>query len=176
MTTKKNIITAFFLAVAIVLPFFTGQIPQFGKMLSPMHFPVLLTGFICGWPYGIIIGFIAPLIRSLIFGMPALLTAIAMAFELATYGFVAGFMYRKVKKNNFMIYITLITSIIAGKIVWGIVRFALVQVVGLEFSLETFFYVGFIMGLPGIVLQLLLIPVLVRKLEKYNLVSLTKNI
>ena len=175
MTTKKNVITAFFLAVAIILPFFIGQIPQFGKMLSPMHLPILLTGFICGWPYGIIIGLIAPLLRSLIFGMPTLPTAIAMAFELATYGFVAGYMYSKVKNNIFMIYATLITSIIAGKIVWGIARFCLVQILGIKFSLSIFFYVGFIMGAPGIILQLLIIPLILTKLQKYNLISLDNN-
>lgn len=177
MTTKKNIITAFFLAVAMVLPFFTGQISQFGKMLSPMHLPILLTGFICGWPYGLILGAVSPILRSLIFGMPALIpTAIAMTFELATYGFVAGFMYKKVKKNIFMIYATLITSILAGKIVWGIARFCLVKMLGFDFSLEMFFYVGFIIGLPGIILQLLIIPTIVSKLQSYNLLRESKSV
>ncbi len=61
-------------------------------MLLPMHIPVLLCGLICGWKYGILVGFILPLLRHTIFGMPILFpTGIAMAFELATYGFVIGF-------------------------------------------------------------------------------------
>lgn len=85
----KNItLSAMFLGLAIVLPFLTGQIQVVGKMLLPMHLPVLLCGLICGWQYGAVIGFITPIMRSLIFGMPPLYpTALAMAFELAAYGF-----------------------------------------------------------------------------------------
>ena len=91
---KKLVLSAMFIAVGLVLPFFTGQIPQIGKMMLPMHLPVFLCGLICGWPYGLAVGFVTPLLRSMIFSMPVMYpAAIAMAFELATYGFVAGFLY-----------------------------------------------------------------------------------
>lgn len=81
-----------FVAIGVVLPFFTGQIPQIGNMLLPMHIPVLLCGLICGWQYGGMVGFILPLLRTMLFGMPVLYpTGIAMAFELAAYGLVIGF-------------------------------------------------------------------------------------
>ena len=96
MQIRRMVFAALCLALALVLPFLTGQIPQVGSALCPMHIPVLLCGFLCGWPWGLAVGFIAPLLRSVIFGMPPMVpAAVAMAFELATYGAVAGFLYRK---------------------------------------------------------------------------------
>ena len=72
--------SALYLAIALVLPFLTGQIPQIGSMLCPMHIPALLCGFVCGWPWGLAVGFIAPLLRSALFGMPTMFpAAVAMA-------------------------------------------------------------------------------------------------
>ena len=97
---RNLILSAMFLALAFVLPFITGQIPQIGAMLLPMHIPVLLCGFFCGAPWGLAVGFIAPLFRSVIFGMPPMFpTALCMAFELAAYGLVSGFMYRLMPKT-----------------------------------------------------------------------------
>src|SRR5690625_4487680 len=96
MSSKRNnfsqmVLAAMFLALALVLPFLTGQIPQIGSALGPMHIPVLLSGFFCGPWYGLIVGFIAPLLRFMLFGMPPIMpTGVAMAFELATYGLVTG--------------------------------------------------------------------------------------
>ena len=91
---KKLILAALFLAMAQVLPFLTGQIPEVGSMLCPMHIPALLCGFFCGWPWGLMVGFVAPILRSVTFGMPPMFpVAICMAFELATYGAVSGALY-----------------------------------------------------------------------------------
>ena len=99
-SVKNLVLGALFLALALVLPFFTGQIPQIGAMLCPMHLPILLAGFVCGGPVGAVVGFIAPLLRMVMFGMPPFYVAIAMAFELLTYGLVSGIMYRKVFKKQ----------------------------------------------------------------------------
>mgnify|MGYP001045338803 CR=1 FL=1 len=80
---RKLTYSALYLAIALVLPFLTGQIPEIGSMLCPMHIPALLCGFVCGWPWGLAVGFVSPLLRSLLFGMPTAYTAVAMAFELA---------------------------------------------------------------------------------------------
>ena len=90
-STRKLTLSALFLALGLVLPLITGQIPQIGKMLLPMHIPVLLCGMVCGWPYGLAVGAVMPLLRGLLFGMPVLYpTGIGMAFELAAYGAVIG--------------------------------------------------------------------------------------
>ena len=127
--------SALYLAIALVLPFLTGQIPQIGSMLCPMHIPALLCGFVCGWPWGLAVGFIAPLLRSALFGMPTMFpAAVAMAFELAAYGAVAGLLYRVLPKRTGCIYVALIAAMVAGRLVWGAARYLLA---GLEHSAFT---------------------------------------
>ena len=110
---RKLTYSALFLALAMVLPFLTGQIPEIGSMLCPMHIPALLCGFMCGWPWGLAVGFISPLLRSMS-GMPPIWIAIPMAFEMATYGAIAGLLYRKLPKTGWRIYASLISAMVAG--------------------------------------------------------------
>ena len=101
-TTKKMTLSAMFLAIGMVLPFLTGQIPEVGNMMLPMHIPVLLCGLICGWQYGAVLGFVLPLLRYLIFGMPVLFpTGTAMTFELMTYGDRADLFVFTVEMHHF---------------------------------------------------------------------------
>jgi len=158
------------LAIALVLPFLTGQIPEIGSMLSPMHIPVLLCGFMCGWPWGLAVGFIAPLLRSVMFGMPVMFPgAVAMAFELAVYGGMAGFLCQKLPRKNSVTYAVLLISMISGRIVWGIVRFVLSGLSGTTFSWAMFLAGAVTNAIPGIVLQLILIPILVIAMERAGL-------
>ncbi len=114
------VLSAMFLALGIVLPFFTGQIPQVGGMLLPMHLPVLLCGLICGWQYGGVVGFVLPLMRSAMFGMPPFLTAVAMAFELAAYGAIAGFLYQRSRWQCLLsLYRALLIAMVGGRVVCG---------------------------------------------------------
>ena len=102
---KKLVLAALFLALALVLPFLTGQMPEVGSMLCPMHIPALLCGFFCGWPWGLAVGLIAPVLRSLMFGMPPMFpVAICMSFELATYGAISGLLYSKLPRKKTSIY------------------------------------------------------------------------
>ena len=170
MKTQKMALSAFFLALALVLPFLTGHVPQIGNMLSPMHFPVLLCGFVCGWPAGLAVGFIAPLLRFMLFGMPPIFpTGIAMAFELAVYGAVAGLIFSKVRHTLPMIYATLITAMLAGRLVWGAVRFVLAAALNLSFPFSAFLAGAFITSLPGIICQLIIIPAIMAAVIRRNL-------
>lgn len=167
--TRSLVFSALFLALALVLPFFTGQIPQIGKSLCPMHFPVLLCGFFCGPWVGLMIGMVAPLLRSFLFGMPALMPdAVVMCFELGTYGLVTGLLYKVLPKKKSMIYCSLLGGMLAGRIVWGIVRTILYGLGQSEFGVTMFITIGFVNALPGIILQILLIPVLVMAMEGYH--------
>lgn len=171
---RKMTYAALFLAIALVLPFITGQIPEIGKSLCPMHIPALLCGFLCGWPWGLAVGFIAPLLRSVIFGMPAMFPgAVAMAFELAVYGGLAGLLYKLLPKTKTNIYVTLVISMVAGRIIWGIVRLILAGLSGSSFTWALFLSGAITTAIPGIILQLVLIPILVMVLEKAGL-SLNK--
>ena len=166
---RKLTYSALFLALAMVLPFLIGHIPEIGSMLCPMHIPALLCGFMCGWPWGLAVGFISPLLRSMIFGMPPVWVAIAMAFEMATYGAIAGLLYRKLPKTGWRIYASLISAMVAGRLVWGLVKFLLAGLQGTEFSLALFLSGAVTTAIPGIILQLILIPILVVVMERTNM-------
>lgn len=174
LQVRRLTFAALFLALALVLPFVTGQIPQIGAMLSPMHLPVLLCGFICGWPWGLAVGLIAPLLRGVLFGMPPLFpTGVAMAFELATYGAVAGFLYKKLPRKTWTLYAVLVIAMLLGRVVWGVVRVILAGLSGSSFTWAMFLAGAFTNAIPGIILQLALVPVLVIVLNRAGL-SLNK--
>ena len=161
-----------FLAIAMVLPFMTGQIPEIGSMLCPMHIPVLLCGFVCGWPWGLAVGLISPVLRSLLFGMPRLFpTAIAMMFELAVYGAAAGALYKVLPKKRVNVYISLIASMILGRLVWGAAQFFLQKIVGVDFTLAMFIAGAVTTAVPGIILHIVIIPVLVEVFGRSGLIT-----
>ena len=163
--------SALYLAIALVLPFLTGQIPQIGSMLCPMHIPALLCGFVCGWPWGLAVGFISPLLRSALFGMPTMFpAAVAMAFELAAYGAVAGLLYRVLPKRTGCIYVALIAAMVAGRLVWGAARYLLAGLAHSAFPPALFLAGAVTTALPGILLHIVLIPVLVMAMQKARLI------
>lgn len=152
-------LSAVCLALCMVLPFLTGQIPQIGNALSPMHIPVLMCGLICGWQYGLAVGFAAPLLRFLLFGMPPIMpTGLAMMFELAAYGAFSGLLLQFLPKKLYCLYASLIGAMLGGRIVWGIARFVLGQIVGPAFTFPLFVSGAFVSAVPGIVCHILLIP------------------
>ena len=171
--TLKMIISALMLALAYVLPFLTGQIPEVGSMLCPMHIPVLLCGFICGWPWGLAVGIAAPLLRSLTLGMPPIFpTAVCMAFELAVYGAISGLMHRLLPKKRGYIYLSLIVAMLAGRIVWGCAMFTCLGLTGGGFTFSAFIAGAITNAVPGIILQIVLIPITVMLIESKKLVNL----
>lgn len=165
-------LSAMFMAVGMVLPFFTGQIPQIGNMLLPMHLPVFLCGLICGWQYGAIVGFTLPLLRSVVFGMPILFpTALAMAFELLTYGLVAGLLYGRSKWQCVVaLYRSIIAAMLAGRLVWGIAQTIFLGIRGNLFTWQAFAAGAFFNAVPGIILQLVVIPLVMIALNRTGLV------
>ena len=174
----KNItLSAMFVAIGLVLPMVTGNIPQVGNMLLPMHIPVFLAGLILGWQYGLAVGAMLPILRSFLFGMPPLYPiAIAMTFELATYGTVAGFLYKHSRWQCVIsLYRSLITAMIAGRIIWGSAEFILLGVAGNTFTWKAFITGAFLNAIPGIIIQLTLIPVLMVTFNKTGMVKFKCN-
>ncbi len=174
---KNSVLTAMFLAIGLVLPFLTGQIKEIGNMLLPMHLPVFLCGLICSWKYGLVLGFVMPLMRSAIFHMPMMYpNAVAMAFELATYGFVAGYLYGKSKyKCTKALYKSILSAMIAGRVVWGVAEVILLGVNGELFTLSAFISGAFAKAIPGIIIQLILIPAIMVALGRAKLVPIIRK-
>lgn len=163
---EKLMLSALFLAIAYLLPFLTGQIPEVGSMLSPMHFPALLCGFLCGPLWGLTVGGLSPLLRSLTLGMPVLFPkAVAMAAELAAYGAVAGLLHRLLPKKTGFVYISLLLAMLVGRAVYGVAMAVCLGLGGGVYTLSAFLSSAFLGAIPGIVLQLVLIPPLVTLLE-----------
>jgi uridine kinase/predicted membrane protein len=164
---KNLTLSAMFTAMGLLLPFLTGQIPEIGSMLLPMHIPALLCGIFCGPLWGGAVGFIMPLLRSAVFGMPPLFpTATAMAFELAAYAAIIGVCYRVFRKTLFGLYSSLIIAMLGGRAVWGIVTAILLNGTGKAFTFAAFIAGGFTNAVPGIILQLFLIPLIVAPVSK----------
>lgn len=167
---KKLVFSGVCLAMCMILPLFTGQIPEIGSVLSPMHIPVLICGFICGWPYGLAVGFVAPFLRFMIFAMPPILpVGTAMAFELAAYGLISGMLYKLTPKKNIYLYFTLIISMFAGRVVWGIAMLIISAIIRSEFTWAIFISGAFTKAVPGIIVHIVLIPIVVIALKKAGL-------
>lgn len=169
---KKLVYAALCVALAMVLPMLTGQIPQIGSMLSPMHIPVLLCGFICGPVWGLAVGAITPILRSLIFSMPPLFpTATAMAFELAAYGCAAGLLYKIFPKKTWGVYAALICAMLIGRVVWGAAMFSIMTATGKGWGFDAFLAGAFINAWPGIILHIAIIPPIVFALRKAKIIE-----
>lgn len=178
MSRKNNplyrlVITAVLLALGMVLPFLTGQIPTIGQMISPLHIPVFICALTCGWGWGAALGVVLPLLRSVVFGMPPLVAvAIPMAVEMAVYGAVTGLLYRLLRRKCPALagmLIAMIIAMIAGRILGGAAK---ALVMGLQGTGYTFsaFIAGYFTGTAvGAVIHLFLCPVVALALEKAKL-------
>ena len=166
MRTKNTVLAAMFLAVGVVLPSLTGAIKEIGDSLLPMHLAVMLCGVVCGWSYATPVGLVLPFLRAAFFGMPPLYpNAVWMSLELATYGFVIGFLYglRRTYSRVYLlicIYAALLTAMAAGRVVWGVTKAILLGVADKPFGFEAFLIGGFVDAIPGILLQFLLVPLI----------------
>ena len=160
---KQLTLSAFFLALGLVLPFaFHSFGPQAGTVFLPMHIPVLLCGFVCGPAYGALVGMLTPLLSSALTGMPPLMpTGIAMCLELSTYGFLSGWMTKKLN-----LYPSLIITMLAGRAVSGLANLVLLSMAHKAYTVQIFLTATFVTAIPGIVLQLVMIPLLVSVVKK----------
>lgn len=161
------------LALCIILPFLTGNVPSIGRSFAPMHFPVLLCGFIAGPLWGGVVGGVAPFLRFLIAGAPALYPdALRMATELAVYGISAGLFYRYLPKKPFGIYVSLICAQFFGRLAWGLAQFVLgLFDPTLSFSAEIVVAMTVTPAIYGILIQIALIPPIVIAMQRARFIS-----
>lgn len=169
-STRKLTLSALFLALGLVLPLITGQIPQIGKMLLPMHIPVLLCGMVCGAPYGAVCGLLGPMLSSVLTGMPTAALMPAMMVECAAYGLTTGLMLRLVRtgKTYADLYLALVAAMLVGRLVSGVTK-ALFFMAG-QYTMQAWIAASFVTALPGIVLQLAVVPSIVYYLMRAGLI------
>ena len=165
--TQTMVRAALFLALAYVLPFLTGQIPEIGSMLCPMHLPVLLCGFLCGPVWGGVVGVIAPIFRSLTLSMPPLFPkALCMAIELAAYGAIAGLCYKLFPRRRVFLYVSLLVAMVAGRLLYGAAMAVCLGASGGAYTFSAFIAGTVTEAIPGILLQILLIPLIVDRVTR----------
>lgn len=174
---KNLVLAAMLLALGLVLPFVTGQLKQIGHMLLPMHIPVLLCGLICGKYHGLAIGLIMPVLRSILFARPAMFPdAVSMAFELATYGFAVGLLYSVARWRCVrMLYRSLVLAMLSGRLVWGVVQCFILGVGANGFTFSAFLTRAFVNGIPGIAIQLVLIPAIMVALGRARMIPFGRD-
>ncbi|MBO5852326.1 MAG: ECF transporter S component [Clostridia bacterium] len=168
--TKKLVLAAICLALCIVLPLLFHAVPNGGSIFLPIHIPVLLCGLLCGTVYGALCGVMGPLLSSLITGMPPLSMAPAMMVECAVYGLVCGLLmhFVKTKKPLLNLYISLVCAMLVGRVVAGLAK-ALIFTPGISpFAWVT---TSIVTGIPGIIIQLILIPLLIIGLKRAGLIN-----
>jgi len=171
-STRNLVLAGLFIALGIILPYFTGRIGELGRALLPMHIPVLIAGFVCGWPYGLVVGFVTPLLNSVISSMPPMFpAATVMSFELAAYGLMTGLLYKVFPKKDAFVYPALLISMLVGRIVWGIVSLILIGLSGQAFTWQMFIGGAFLNAIPGIIIQIVIIPIIVIALKRAGLME-----
>lgn len=167
-TVKNMILSALFIALGLILPVVFHAFGA-GPVFLPMHIPVLLCGFVCGGGYGAFVGLVLPFLSSVTMGMPPIYpTAIAMAFELCTYGLVTGLLFRKL---NWNLYVSLVLGMLAGRAVSGVANAILLGVSGQAYGIQAFLTSAFVTGLPGMIIQLIFVPLIVMILLKTKLIT-----
>ena len=177
-SSRKPILSSLFIAIGMVLPFLTGSIPKIGNMLLPMHIPVFLCGLICGWQYGLTVGLLLPFMRSILFGTPVMYPiAAAMAFELAAYGGISGFLFGRAHWQCVRsLYRCMLAAMLGGRCVWGIAMALLMGIGANGFTFQMFCTGAFLNAVPGIALQLVLIPAVMMTLYRTHLVPMRKGV
>lgn len=170
--TKKMIFGAVCIALCVIVPMAFHTIPNSGTIFLPMHIPVLLCGLACGWPYGLLCGILGPVLSSLLTGMPPALILPAMAVECAVYGCVSGILMKLVRTGSVYadLYISMGIAMVIGRIVAGLVKAFILAPNSMTLSAWATAY--FVTGIPGIIIQLVIIPTLVFALMKAKLLPL----
>lgn len=163
--TQRLTLTAMFCVLGVLIPMVFHAFGIAGQIFLPMHIPVLLCGFLCGAAYGGICGVTCVLASSLMTGMPVLYpNGVAMTFELCAYGALSGLLFPRLYKKlplSAAVYAALLPVMLIGRGIAGAVNALVYPTVGLAFTGKVFLTASFVTGLPGIVLQFILIPVCV---------------
>ena len=168
-TTEKIVMTGFFIALGTILPQLF-HVAQLGNVISPMHFTVLLCGLLLGSKYGVACGILTPLLASLLFGKPIIFpNGLSMAIELAIYGLISGLIKSKIKvsKDTYInLYVILVIAMLLGRVAAISTNYILFLTGKSANSFIAYLKILFITGLPGIVLQLLLLPPIYLRINK----------
>lgn len=165
MKARKIVLSGLFIGIGLLLPMIFHQFNMGGPAFLPMHIPVLIGAMFLGPIEGLAIGMITPILSSVLTGMPVLFPMLPiMIFELGFYGLTSGLLSKSLKVNT---YVSLISSMVVGRIVAGVVVFVLIKFFGFKGASPFIFVKGAILtGMPGILIQLVAVPPIVNILRR----------
>jgi predicted membrane protein len=173
MKTRKIVISGLLIAIGVFLPVIFHSMSMGGQIFLPMHIPVLIGGILLGPLYGSLVGVITPILSSFFTGMPPVFPMLPiMVFELGTYGLTAGYISKLYPKK---VFVPLLAAMFDGRISAGLVVFVLSRFFGVSIKPLFFLKGAIVTGLPGIIIQLIIIPPIVIALKK-NLRSLGQDL
>ena len=161
----KLVIAGICVALGILFPMLFHAVPLGGPRFLPMHIPVLLAGFFAGWKLGLLTGVVTPLLSAVLTGMPTFAPepmVFVMMFELGMYALLAGLLLKHTKN----IHLSLVAAMVGGRVVRGLMQWAFWSWVGLPFSWNIYLTLVFVTALPGIALQLAVVPLVVGAVRK----------
>lgn len=155
--------TGLFIALGILLPMAFHSLGAGGPAFLPMHIPALVGGLVLGPLPGLIIGVLSPVLSSILTGMPPVFPMLPiMVFELGTYGLLGGYLRKKRKMG---IYPSLLLAMVMGRLViLGVVL--VLNTKGFNQGPLAYVAGSLVSGLPGLLIQLVFIPPVVKLVEK----------
>lgn len=164
--TQELTIAAMSLALGIILPQAFHMVPNAGSIFLPMHIPILICGFLVSPLYAFLVGLLCPIISHFVFQMPPTIMLGQMMVELSIYGLSTSLLSKviHIKSDYLRTYIILILSMLIGRICYGLMNYLFFKAG--SYSLEIWLSAAFISSLPGILIQLILIPMLVVNAKK----------
>ena len=152
------------LSLGILFPLVFHILKIGGNVFLPMHFPVLIAGFFLPWELSGLVGLLSPLLSFLFTSMPPVPTVFTMMGELLVYGALTSLLFRNARLG---IYPALILSMIFGRLVSLLLNWLIISlIVGKNFDFLQVASALFVVGLPGVLIQLVLIPLLVKLILK----------
>lgn len=168
---RSYIFTLVFVFLDVLVPWIYHQFHLAGPTFLPMHIFILLAGLLFGWRAGLIIGFLTPLASYAISGMPVLQILPQIVVELSAYGLVAGILR---EKFNLRAIWSLIGAMISGRLALCLAVLSIYLIVGemysplgLEANPLIVVWSVIKQGWPGIVIQLVSIPIVIWLVGKF---------
>ena len=169
---RSYVVTVAFVLLSVAVPWVFHQFHLAGPTFLPMHIFVLVAGLVCGWRAGLVVGLFIPLASYAVSGMPVLQILPQITVELSAYGLIAGVLR---EKFSLRVIWSLLGAMIGGRIVLCLVVLIIYTVLGESYSplgaeSTPLFVLWSVvkLGWPGIVIQLVSLPLLIRVVEKFS--------
>lgn len=170
---KDLVAAGLLVAAGILMPMAFHTYKLGGPVFLPMHIPVLLGGFMLSKNLAALVGLLTPFLNFVITSMPSPPFVFAMMAELATYGLVSSILFHERKWG---IYPALFGAMLSGRLASIVANWLIITgILGMPFNFAKVMTSLFITGLPGIIIQVILIPLIVKLIQSRTALQWQSN-